>query len=64
MGIKWEGVKGEARVDYFHFICPKCGDSMSGRLGNDGAVPTVDLKCGKCGHSEHTLKLYQTFPES
>lgn len=64
MNMKWEGpVKGETRVDYFHFICATCGDSMSARLGDDGAVATADLKCDKCGRST-SLKLYRTLPKS
>ena len=64
MNIKWEGkVRGEARVDYFHFICTKCGDSMSGRLGDDGGVETISVKCDKCGNADE-LKLYRTLPKS
>ncbi|CAN5706530.1 hypothetical protein BH23GEM1_BH23GEM1_00580 [soil metagenome] len=51
-------VKGETRVDYFHFICGKCGEDLMARLGTDGAVRTIttDCKCGQRG----TLKLYRT----
>lgn len=55
-------VRGETRMDYFHFLCGKCGDSMSGRLDDDGAVETIDLKCDKCGATE-SLKLYRTLPK-
>ena len=54
-------VKGETRVDYFHFLCGKCGEGLQVNLGRDGLVPTITAKCSKCGQSG-TLKLSRTFP--
>lgn len=62
MAIWKEGPRGETRVDYFHFLCGNCGDSMSARLGDDGGVETVAVKCDKCGATD-TLKLYRTTPK-
>jgi hypothetical protein len=50
-------IKGETKVDYFHFLCTKCGEAVNGELGKDGAVPTIDFKCRKC-RQETTLKLW------
>jgi hypothetical protein len=54
-------MKGETKVDYFHFICETCGSSLSVRLGSDGAVPTITAACAKCGPLG-TLKLHKTLP--
>lgn len=62
--MEWKGkVRGETRVDYFHFVCTKCGDSMSGRLGDDGAVSTIAVKCDKCG-AKAEVKLYRVLPKA
>lgn len=52
-------LKGETRVDYFHFICGKCGEAVQVRLDKDGAVPAITAKCDKCGQSGK-LKLWRT----
>lgn len=51
-------LKGETKVDYFHFICGKCGEAVEIRLGTDGAVPTITATC-KCGEKGR-LKLWRT----
>ena len=51
-------LKGETKVDYFHFICGRCGEAVEARLGTDGAVPTITITC-RCGQTG-TLKLSRT----
>lgn len=53
-------VRGETKVDYFHFICTKCEGPVDVRLGpKDGSVATISAECDKCG--EHgTFKLTRT----
>ncbi len=52
-------VKGVTKVDYLHFICGKCGETLHAELGTDGAVPTNTATCQKCGGTD-TLKLFRT----
>ena len=39
---------GETRVDYFHFLCEKCGKPVDVLLGKDGSVPAIAASCRQC----------------
>jgi DNA-directed RNA polymerase subunit RPC12/RpoP len=55
-------VKGVTRVDYFHFVCAKCDETLRVLLGSEGLVPKIVVECDSCGE-RGTMKLWQTLPQ-
>jgi lysyl-tRNA synthetase class I len=44
------GIRGEARGDYFHFLCSECGEHVSCVYkGFDPAMPHFEYEC-TCGN--------------